>query len=99
RRARSSHRSERPPRAPRPATIDDVARSAGVSRATVSRVMNGNASVDAALASRVQEAAAALRYQPSTTARSLSLGRTHTVAVVVPELSNPMVQEVLQGVS
>lgn len=89
----------RPPHAARPATIDDVARSAGVSRATVSRVMNGNASVDAALASRVQEAAAALRYQPSTTARSLSLGRTHTVAVVVPELSNPMVQEVLQGVS
>lgn len=83
----------------RPATIDDVARAARVSRATVSRVMNGKASVDPVLALRVQEAADALRYQPSTTARSLSLGRTNTVAVVVPDLENPMFQEVLRGVS
>lgn len=44
-------------------------------------------------------AAIALSYQPSTTARSLSLGRTNTVAVVVPDLSNPMFQKVLLGVS
>lgn len=83
----------------RPATIDDVARAARVSRATVSRVMNGKATVDALLARRVQDAATALSYQPSTTARSLSLGRTNTVAVVVPDLTNPMFQEVLRGVS
>ncbi|WP_420114411.1 DUF6807 family protein [Pseudactinotalea sp.] len=83
----------------KPATIDDVARAAQVSRATVSRVMNGKATVDAELTRRVQEAASSLRYQPSTTARSLSLGRTNTVAVVVPDLTNPMFQEVLRGVS
>lgn len=81
------------------ATIDDVARAAGVSRATVSRVMNGKATVDAVLAERVQEAAKTLQYHPSTTARSLSLGRTNTVAVVVPDLTNPMFQDVLSGVS
>lgn len=83
----------------RPATIDDVARAAGVSRATVSRVMNGKATVADALARRVQQAAETLSYQPSTTARNLSLGRTNTVAVVVPDLTNPMFQEVLHGVS
>ncbi|WP_241681015.1 DUF6807 family protein [Pseudactinotalea terrae] len=85
--------------ASKPATIDDVARAAQVSRATVSRVMNGKATVDAELARRVQAAADELRYHPSTTARSLSLGRTNTVAVVVPDLGNPMFQEVLAGVS
>ena len=84
---------------PKPATIDDVARAAQVSRATVSRVMNGKSTVDAVLAQRVTAAAAALRYQPSTMARSLSLGRTNTVAVVVPDLTNPMFHEVLSGVS
>lgn len=80
-------------------TIADVARAAGVSRATVSRVMNGKASVDDAMASRVREAAEALRYRPSSTARSLSLGRTNTVAVSLPDLSNPMFQDTLQGVT
>ena len=83
----------------RATTIDDVARAAGVSRATVSRVMNGKSTVDGSLAERVLQAAQTLRYQPSTTARSLSLGRTNTVAVAVPDLTNPMFQDVLRGVS
>ncbi len=81
----------------RRATISDVAVTAGVSRATVSRVMNGRDSVDADLAERVRSAAAALDYRPSSIARSLSLGRTQTVAVTIPELDNPMFQRVLQG--
>ncbi|WP_307858122.1 DUF6807 family protein [Cellulomonas fulva] len=84
----------------RPApTIAEVAQAAGVSRATVSRVMNGRATVDEQLAARVREAAERLHYRPSTVARSLSLGRTNTVAVVVPDLANPMFQQVLRGVS
>ncbi|RZJ37848.1 MAG: LacI family transcriptional regulator, partial [Brevundimonas sp.] len=84
----------------RPApTIAEVAQAAGVSRATVSRVMNGRATVDEELAGRVREAAERLHYRPSTVARSLSLGRTNTVAVVVPDLANPMFQQVLRGVS
>lgn len=78
-------------------TIGDVARAAGVSRATVSRVVNGRASVDRALAQRVEAAIVALDFRPSETARNLSLGRTNTVAVVVPDLGNPMFQAILRG--
>lgn len=81
------------------ATIGDVARRAGVSLATVSRVMNGNEAVDPVLAARVREAAAALDYSASPLARSLVLRRTQTVAVVVPDLGNPAFQQVLHGLS
>ncbi len=84
----------------RPAvTIAEVAAAAGVSRATVSRVMNGRSTVDPTIAARVQEAAIELNYRPSNVARSLSLGRTTTVALVVPDLGNPVFQRVLEGVT
>ena len=73
----------------RPPTIADVAARANVSLATVSRVMNGNASVDQVPAVRVQAAAAELHYSASPLARSLVLGKTNTVAIVVPDLENP----------
>lgn len=87
------------PDAPRRVTITDVARHAGVSLATVSRVMNGNTTVDAELATRVRATAVDLGYIASPLARSLVLGRTQTVAVVVPDLANPTFQAVLRGVS
>ena len=83
----------------RPQTIADVAARAGVSLATVSRVMNGNSSVDQALAERVRAAAAELNYSASPLARSLVLGKTNTVAVVVPDLENPTFHGVLRGLS
>lgn len=78
-------------------TIEEVAAAAGVSRATVSRVMNGRTSVAPEIAARVRAAVDRLQYRPSNLARSLSLGRTNTVALVVPDLSNPMFQQVLRG--
>ncbi|MCA5892266.1 PmoA family protein [Isoptericola sp. NEAU-Y5] len=78
-------------------TIDEVASAAGVSRATVSRVMNGRSSVATDIAERVRAAARELRYQPSRLARNLSLGRTNSVALVVPDLANPMFQQILRG--
>ncbi|MEU4362776.1 DUF6807 family protein [Promicromonospora sp. NPDC023987] len=78
-------------------TIAQVAAAAGVSRATVSRVMNGQSTVAADMAERVRAAAADLQYHPSTMARGLSLGRTNTVALVVPDLGNPMFQQILRG--
>lgn len=84
-------------RKPETVTIGEVAASAGVSRATVSRVMNGRTTVAPEMASRVRAAAHELRYRPSVVARSLSLGRTNSVAFVVPDLSNPMFQQVLRG--
>lgn len=79
-------------------TIGEVAAAAGVSRSTVSRVMNGNTTVDPEMAARVHAAADRLQYRPSNIARGLSLGRTHTVALVVPDLGNPMFQQLLRGV-
>jgi LacI family transcriptional regulator len=81
------------------ATISDVAERAGVSLATVSRVMNGNRTVDPGLGQRVREAAAALGYTANPLARSLVLGTTQTIAVVVPDLGNPTFQGALRGLS
>ena len=84
---------------PRAVTIARVAEAAEVSRATVSRVMNGRTSVDPRLAARVRRAAHELGYHPSTVARSLALGRTGVIGMVVPDLANPMFQAVLRGLS
>lgn len=81
------------------AKITDVARHAGVSLSTVSRVMNDNPTVDPALAERVRAAAAELGYSANPLARSLVLGRTQTVAVVIPDLGNPTFQAILRGLS
>jgi LacI family transcriptional regulator len=78
-------------------TIGEVARAAQVSRSTVSRVMNGQANVAPEIAARVHAAADQLQYRPSKLARGLSLGRTNTVALVVPDLGNPMFQQLLRG--
>ena len=80
-------------------TIGDVAHRAGVSRATVSRVMNGLATVDPEIAARVRVAAEDLSYRPSAAARSLALGRTHTVGYVVPDLTNPAFHGAMRGLS
>lgn len=79
--------------------ITDVARLAGVSLSTVSRAMNGNPTVDPALVERVRAAATELGYTANPVARSLVLGRTQTVAVVIPDLTNPTFQAILRGLS
>src|SRR4029450_3606202 len=72
---------------------------AGASLATVSRVMNGNPSVDEALAEKVRAAAEELNYSASPLARSLVLGKKNTIAVVVPDFSNPPFHGVLRGLN
>jgi LacI family transcriptional regulator len=79
--------------------IADVALKAGVSHATVSRVMNGNFTVDASIAARVRAAATELNYQPNPVGRSLALGKTDTIGIVVPDLANPTFQAILRGLS
>ena len=66
-------------------TLEDVARLAGVSRATVSRVVNGASLVAPETSSGVQSAIAELGYRPNRAARALVTRRTGVVAVVVPE--------------
>jgi LacI family transcriptional regulator len=80
-------------------TIGDVATQAGVSRATVSRVMNGLATVDPRIAARVRATAVELDYRPNQVARSLALGRTQTIGYVVPDLTNPSFHGGLRGLS
>ncbi|MHA7986384.1 LacI family DNA-binding transcriptional regulator [Rathayibacter sp. CAU 1779] len=82
-----------------PATIAEVAKHAGVSPATVSRVMNGNFAGEPAIAERVRSSVAALSYSPSHLARALALGRTKAAAFLVPDLANPVFQEILSGFS
>lgn len=80
------------------ATIRDVAQKAGVSVATVSRVINNSPQVSEETYQLVQEAITALDYTPSLIARRLSIGRTHTIGVVVPFLTLPSYTERLRGV-
>jgi LacI family transcriptional regulator len=80
------------------ATIRDVARKAGVSVATVSRVINESGPVNELTKGRVLEAVDALAFTPSPAARRLSLGRTLTVSVVVSFLTRPQAAERLRGV-
>ncbi len=90
------HRRMRPARIS--PTIADVARLAGVGRGTVSRVLNDRPNVDPATRERVRAAIRQLDYVPSSAARRLSLGRTQTIAVVVPYLTRPSVVERLRGI-
>ncbi len=75
----------------------DVARLANVSVATVSAVVNEKGSVSAERTRRVQEAMRALDYHPDQIARSLKVGRTHVIGVVVPDITNPFYTEVVHG--
>ncbi|MEU6488621.1 LacI family DNA-binding transcriptional regulator [Streptomyces sp. NPDC046887] len=78
-------------------TIADVARAAGVSKTTVSRVLNTKAEVDAATAARVRAVIDSLGYVPSSGAVGLARGRSRTVAMLTPPLTWPWMGEVLQG--
>ncbi|WP_427969080.1 LacI family DNA-binding transcriptional regulator, partial [Altererythrobacter sp.] len=64
-------------------TIMDIARVAGVSFKTVSRVLNGNSSVGSELRDRVLKASAELNYRPNLAARSLASTRHHAIAMVI----------------
>ena len=77
------------------ATIKDVARTAGVSTATVSAVINESAYVSPALRARVLEAVRDLSYAPSQLARRLRTGASELIAIVVADLSNPFYARVV----
>jgi LacI family transcriptional regulator len=80
------------------ATIRDVARAADVSVATVSRVYNGIEAVTGTTRERVLAAAAALDYVPHSGARSLSMRRTDTIGVILPDLHGEFFSELIRGI-
>lgn len=78
-------------------TIRDVAREAGVSHQTVSRVINNHAKISPATRQRVEAAIRKLNFRPSRTARNLATQRTMTVGLLVPTIANPYFAEVAHG--
>lgn len=79
-------------------TIRDVAAKAGVSVATVSRVLNRKGPIREATYQKVIEVAEAMKFVPHAAARSLSMRSTETVGVVLPELYGEFFSEVIRGV-
>ncbi len=79
-------------------TIRDVAERAGVSPITVSRVINNSGYVSQETRSRVEAAIAELQYVPNSLARSLRFKRTHTLALVLTDITNPFWTTVARGV-
>ncbi|MEV6904636.1 LacI family DNA-binding transcriptional regulator [Amycolatopsis sp. NPDC051372] len=78
-------------------TIRDVAAAAGVSVATASRALNGNDRVDPKLARRVLRAAERIQYRPNAVARSLRRQVSTTLALIIPDISNPFFTAAARG--
>jgi LacI family transcriptional regulator len=94
---RSRHNSSLP-RPGADASIKDVARKAGVSIASVSRVMNDHDNVREETRARVLAAVRSLRYVPHSGARSLITHRTHAIGVLLPDLHGEFFSEIIRGI-
>lgn len=79
-------------------TMADVAREAGVSKMTVSRVVNKKGEISPTTREHVLEVITRLGYRPSAIARGLATSRTGTLGLVVPDIANPFFSEIARGV-
>lgn len=79
-------------------TVYDVAEAVGLSIASVSRALNGQPGVSKATAERIREIADGLGYQPNEVARSLVAKSTQTIALLLPDITNPFFPELVAGV-
>ena len=79
------------------ATIVDVARLAGVTPTTVSRVINNRGYISEKTKKRVQEAMDELGYQPNEIARSLTKQKSNTIGVIVPHISHPYFSKLISN--
>ncbi|GLK81009.1 LacI family DNA-binding transcriptional regulator [Methylopila turkensis] len=89
----------RPHRAVSAATLADVARAAGVSEITASRVVRGRGPISAATRAKVEAAIAAVGYVPNRLAGGLASAGSNLVGVVLPSLSNSVFPDVLSGLN
>lgn len=78
--------------------IKDVASLAGVSPSTVSRVLNGKSYVNEATRQKVLDAVRQTNYQPNVLAKSLKMGRSNTICLLIPDLRNLIFPEIARGV-
>ena len=81
------------------ATMRDVALLAGVSTATVSHVINGSKNISAETTERVLQAISQVNYKPNTLAKSLRIGQTHTIGVLVEDIRGLPVASIVSGIS
>jgi LacI family transcriptional regulator len=81
-----------------PTTLRDVARKAGVSVKTVSRVVNNQGEISEETRQRISAVIREMGYRPNLVARGLVTQRTHTLGLVVPDITNPFFPEVARGV-
>lgn len=86
-----------PPEKNRSVTLADVARAAGVSAKTVSRVINHNDYVSAETREQIERAIEALGYRPNRMARSLASNRSFIIGLTVPDVTNPFFPEIMRG--
>ena len=91
--------STRPTPGTRRPTINDIATKVGLSKASVSRALNGKQDVDPETRKRIFKIATQMGYVPSATARALSNGRSNCLGLLVPSLTWPWILEVLRGVA
>jgi LacI family repressor for deo operon, udp, cdd, tsx, nupC, and nupG len=84
-------------RPPRPATITDVAAAAGVAASTVSRAFTRPGRVNHRTRDHVLAVAESLGYQPNPAAQALESGRTRTVGLLVPDITNPYFAGIIKG--
>ncbi|MDF3040440.1 MAG: transcriptional regulator, LacI family [Thermomicrobiales bacterium] len=87
-----------PSRTPKPVTIGEVARRAGVSKTTVSKHLNDVPYVSEQAAARIDAAIAELDFQPNRLARSLVTNRTGSLAVVIPSITNPFYPDLVAAI-
>ena len=81
------------------ATMRDVALLAGVSTATVSHVINGSKSISAETTERVLQAISQVHYKPNTLAKSLRMGQTRTIGVLVEDIRGLPVASIVSGMA
>lgn len=79
-------------------TISDIARKAGVSKTTVSRVLNSPEKVEESTRKKIEQIMKAVHYTPSATARNLSKRASSTVGVIVPEINNAFFGDLFTGI-
>jgi LacI family transcriptional regulator len=83
---------------PKKPTITDVAKIAGVSKTTVSHVINSSRFVEETTKNRVLNAIAELKFSPNSVARSLANNKTNTIGLVVSDIGNPFYHNPILGV-
>ena len=81
-----------------PISIKDIARAAGVSHSTVSRALGDSPLVSTETKARIQRLALDMGYSPDAQARSLVMGRTRTIGIVVTTIADPFIGEIVQAV-